>query len=225
MRSELKNILFSLIATIWSILFLVSCNKTAKKIEHVKIRPVVKIIVDSIAKYNVLTGSAVGYAGIKPVQWDRYEKLSKMASLPELRELTYHKNLVVRCYAYYALASKKDTSSFTILLNHLHDTARVSTFFGCIKSYEPTGDFFLNTVKPFETTDNGYKLSLKQKAIVDSVLLFDKHIKLYARYWLFHDLKPQSQYYNRVKEIAIEGAMPVAIWTLAKYKNHNDINI
>ncbi|MEO6850354.1 MAG: hypothetical protein ABI203_06335, partial [Mucilaginibacter sp.] len=209
------------------LLILGSCNQphSKGKIRHVKIRPVINIIVDSIAQYNQLNSSGVGYAGIRTVQWDRYEKLSKTATLPELRELTNHKNSVVRCYAFDALTDRKDTAAFNILLGHLQDTAMVSTFIGCMISKERTGDYFLNIVKPYDSTDTGYKLSFRQKAIVDSILLFDKHIMLYAKYNLLYDLKPQAQYYNRVKEIATNGKMPVSVWTLAKYKRLEDIGI
>jgi hypothetical protein len=207
-------------------LVFVGCHQIdSHKTESVKIRPTIQILVDSIAKYNQLTGSGVGYAGVRTVQWDRYEKLSKAATLPELRKLTDHKNPVVRCYAFDALTARKDTNAFNILLTHLHDTAKVSTFFGCIISEEMAGDYFLDTVTPHDSTDTGYKLSLRKKSMIDSILLFNKHITLSAKYNLLYDLKPQPQYYNRVKEIALNEKMPVAIWTLGQYKRQDDISI
>jgi hypothetical protein len=226
----MKHLLFN-VKTIFVFLIgsalLLSCHQTTSpgKIILVKIRPVIQTIVDSIAKYNQLNGSAVGYAGVRTIQWDRYEKLSKTATLAELRELTHHENAVVRCYAYDALTTRKDTTAFTILLTHLHDTATVSTLIGCVVSGEQVGDYFLNAVILRDSTDTGYKLSSKQKTIIDSVLLFDKHMTLFAKYNLLYDLKPRPEYYGRVKEIAVKEKMPVAIWALAKYKNPNDINI
>ena len=218
---------FLLLSTFTGSMFFVRCHQANSfyKKELVKIRPVIQIIVDSMAKYNQLTSSGVGYAGIRTAQWERYENLSKTATLPELRALTHHKNAVVRCYAYDALTARRDTASFTILLAHLRDTAKVSTIFGCIISEETAGDYFLNTLTPYDSTDTGYKLSLKQKSIVDSILLFDKHIMLFAKYSLLYDLKPQTRYYNRVKEIALIEKMPVAVWTLARYRRRTDISI
>jgi hypothetical protein len=208
-------------------LLFVSCKQTnsEKKVEPVKIRPEIQIIVDSIAKYNQLNSSAVGYAGIRTVQWGRYEKLSKIATLPELRALTHYKNAVVRCYAYDALTMRKDTTAFSTLLAHLHDSAKVSTFFGCVISEEITGDYFLNTVTPHDSTDTGYKLSLSQKSIIDSILLFDRNINLNAKYNLLYNIKPQDKYYNRIRELALKEKVSVAVWALAKYKKADDIAI
>ncbi|HTI61050.1 hypothetical protein [Mucilaginibacter sp.] len=227
LRFNLKGSFLFLSAFIGLMCLFISCDQinSPKRIEPVKIRPAIQTIVDSIAKYNQLTSSGVGFAGVRTGQWNRYEKLNKVASLAELRELTHHKNSVVRCYAYDALTARKDTYAFTLLLSHLHDTAKVSTFFGCIISEEMAGDYFLNAVTPHNSTDVGYKLSLRQKSMIDSILLFDKHIILSAKYNLLYDLKPQAQYYNRIREIAINEKMPVAIWALAKYERVNDVSI
>ncbi|HTK22094.1 MAG TPA: hypothetical protein VL442_21395 [Mucilaginibacter sp.] len=209
-----------------SILF-ISCKpgKKSQKPVQVKIRPSIQVIVDSIAKYNQLNNSGVGFAGVKTVQWSRYEKLNKAASLPELRQLTQHKNSVVRCYSFDALAARKDTAIFNILLDHLHDTAQLSTFIGCIISKTDVGDYFINSVTPYDSSETGYKLSAKQRVFVDSILLFDKRIKLAAKHDLIYDLKPKPEYYNRVKEIAVNEKMPVAILALAKYKQLSDTGI
>jgi hypothetical protein len=209
------------------LLLFMSCSqpKARTKVEPVIIRPAIKIIVDSITRYNQFTSSGVGYAGVRTPQWDRYEKLSTTATLPELRALTRHENAVVRCYAFLALSAKKDTAAFNILLTHLHDTARLSTFMGCIISKKIAGDFFLATVTSYHSSYTGYKLSPNQKIKVDSILLFDKHITLSARYNLIYALKPQAKYYNRIKELATTENMPVAIWALAKFKRQSDIGI
>jgi hypothetical protein len=208
-------------------ILIISCKpgKKSQKLVQVKIRPSIQVLVDSIEKYNQLTSSGVGYAGVKTVQWERYEKLSKAASLPELRQLTHHKNTVVRCYSFNALAARKDSAIFNILLDHLHDTARVSTFIGCIISKRKVGDYFINSVTPYDSSDTDYKLSAKQKVIVDSILLFDKSIKLAAKYELIDHLKPKPGYYNRIKDIAVKEKMPVAILALAKFKKLSDTGI
>ncbi|SEO34472.1 hypothetical protein SAMN05192574_107147 [Mucilaginibacter gossypiicola] len=227
----MKFLLFNL-KTAFVFLFALSllfagCNETkpVEKTESVPIRPAIQDIVDSVAKFNRLDSSAVGYAGIRTIQWIRYEKLSKTATLPELRALTRHKSAVVRCYAYDALTARKDTAAFTILLAHLQDTAMVSSFIGCVISREQTGVCFLNSVTRYDSTYTGYKLSPKQKSTIDSILLFDKRITLSVKYDLLFHLKPQPQYYTRVREIAVNEKTPVAIWTLSRYKKANDISV
>lgn len=223
----MKSPVFLLSILIYCALLSVSCNllNPHKQDEPIKIRPTIQIIVDSIAKYNQLTSSGVGFSGVKTTQWERYEKLSKTASLPELEALTNHKNAVVRCYAFDALTARRDTNAFTILEVHLKDTARLSTFIGCIISDERVGDYFLDAVTLQDSTYTGYKLTATQKDVVDSIILFDKQIRLSAKYNLLYDLKPQINYYNRVKEIAMKEKMPVAIWALSKYKKRSDIDI
>ena len=227
MRFDLKYSFLFLSLLFVLMLFFARCYDTgpSHESEPVKVRPEIQTIVDSMANYNQLNSSGVGYAGTSTPQWKRYEKLSSTASLPELRALTSYKNSVVRCYAYDALTARSDTASFSILLNHLRDTAKVATFIGCISSDELTGDYFLNAVTPYDSTSSGYKLSPKQRSIIDSILIFDKHIMLSAKYNLLYDLKPQPRYYSRVREIALHEKMPVAVWALARYKRTNDVGI
>lgn len=227
MRFNLKYSFLFLSPLFVLMLLFAGCYDTgpSHESEPVKVRPEIQIIVDSIANYNQLNSSGVGDAGIRTPQWVRYEKLSSTASLPELRALTSYENSVVRCYAYDALTARNDTASFSILLNHLRDTAKVATFIGCISSDEMTGDYFLNSVTPYDSTSGGYKLSPKQKLLIDSTLIFDKHIMLSAKYKLLYDMKPQPRYYSRVREIALHEKTPVAIWALARYKKANDVGI
>jgi hypothetical protein len=64
-----------------------------------------KTLLHKMAAENVLMGSGVGFAGIRPEQWDRYEKLSRMATDDQLLALTNDTNAVVRCYAFQALVT------------------------------------------------------------------------------------------------------------------------
>ncbi|MBS7563806.1 hypothetical protein KHS38_05270 [Mucilaginibacter sp. Bleaf8] len=222
-----KQLSISLTAITMLINLLMACqyNVGSKQKQKLQLRPAIQRIVDSMAKYNQVNSSGVGEAGVRTVQWTRYEQLSKTATLPELRALTNHKNPVVRCYALDALSARNDTATFSIVLAHLHDTARVSTFMGCIINSYLVGDYFLNAVIPYDSTSTGYRLTKHQKQIVDSILLYDKHMALSAKYNLLYDMNPQAKYYNRVKEIATLEKMPVAIWTLARYRKSSDIGI
>lgn len=208
-------------------LITLSCNqpKAPPKIEFFYVRPEVRILTDQMTIYNQVDGPAVGYAGDKTIQWQNYEKLTKLAYSDELRELTRDRNPVVRCYAFDALAARKDTGTFTLLLRHVQDTALVQTFRGCSKYKEMTGDYFIRSVKPYDSDDTGYKMSVKQRAVVDSILLFDKQVKLATKYELLEDLKPQLRYYKRIREIAVSEKAPQAKHALARYNKPEDLTI
>ena len=89
-------------------------------------------------------GSAVYYGGIRPKQYDNFEKLKETATQRELIELTNHPNGVVRCYAFWALSKDKSVDLFQIILNHINDYELVKTQFGCIGGQEKVGDFFIS---------------------------------------------------------------------------------
>src|SRR5690606_15153443 len=83
-------------------------------------KPVLELV-KQIAEENILMDSAVGGAGMRPKQYDRFEKLKNKATLKELRMLTNHPNGVVRCYAIQGLILKKENSDifFSIIKKHL----------------------------------------------------------------------------------------------------------
>jgi hypothetical protein len=189
------------------------------------IRPVIQKIANGIAKDNVLKSAGVGYGGVRTDQWERFEKLKKEATDEELKELTENKNPVVRCYSFQAIATRKSIDVFPILLKHLNDTARIETFQGCIVSSQVAGDYFLGVVTPEYIDLDAYKLTSRQRATVDSILLFDKTSKISAKYRLLSDLEPNPSYYNRIKEIATTENNPVAILALARFQNKTDIGI
>src|SRR5688572_29738618 len=92
---------------------------------------------------------------------------------------------VVRCYAFQALVERNTNDVFSIALYHLSDTTTIHTLFGCLGGSQKAGDFFLQTV--LEKDENGklYRMNDKQKAAIDSILLFDKGNKLETRDRLF----------------------------------------
>ncbi len=148
------------------------------QIKTTKIRPKIKHIANQIARHNVLTGSAVGYVGTRPKQWDRYEKLKKEATNEELILLIEHKNAVVRCYSFDALAYRKGIDIFPILIKHLSDTAEVATFFGCLIFSTIVREYFVGVVTPEEPNNEFYKdlykLTKKQKTTIDSILFVNE---------------------------------------------------
>lgn len=184
-------------------------------IEKALIRPEIQTIVSAIAKENILNSKGVGFAGEKTKQWERFKKLSDKCTINELALLTSYKNATVRCYAFEALASKSNSVAFPILLKHLEDTVTVQTFQGCIRGSEKAGEYFFYRFHP----------NSRQKKLIDSILLYDKDIRLLPKYGLIEDLKPIPKYYNRIREIVITEKGTEAILALARYKNPNDIDL
>lgn len=194
---------------------LYSCKSSTKQAEapgQPALSGEVKRLSDAIAEDNVLKGSAVGIAGERPAQWDRFMQLSKAATGKELVALTSHPNAVVRCYAFDALSKRPDIDPFPILLRHLSDTAPVSTLYGCLGGKEKAGDIFLEVLTTGMEGSPRYKLSQSQKATLDSILLFDKNISLRSKTNMLAALPPESKYYDRLREmVTVEQNMDALI--------------
>lgn len=180
-------------------------------------------LVDQIAEYNTYNGGAVGVAGSKTEQWGRFEQLKKQATAKELMALCDHKNAVVRCYAFEALAERQHPQTFDILLQHLQDTEKVEILQGCIAMHHMVGDFFMSKFAYSYQLHNGQTLPTAQKDQLDSILLFDKSIQLFSKTSIFQNLPPKEQYYKRVKTIAKKDKSSPAILALAKYKKEEDL--
>jgi len=206
------------------IISLTSCNGQSST-NKIVLRPTIQKIVDKIAKDNILKSEGVSETGTRTEQWDRFDELRKTATDSELIDLTNHENSVVRCYSFQALTARKNVDIFPILLKHMNDTSKIETFFGCIMSSQLVGDYFINVVTPGYIDNDVYKLSDKQKAIIDSILIFDKSILLENKNTLLSNLKPEPQYYNRIREIVKTEKIPVAFLALARFQNSNDIEI
>lgn len=131
-------------------------------------------LVDSIAAQNEVMGSAVGFAGIRPRQYDHFMRLKEKASEQELLDLTGHPNPAVRSYAFWALAGKTPDSLFPVIADHLNDTARVETMFGCFTEQIMVGDFFI-AVATGNIEESLHKLSKKEQLMLDSLLLHTKN--------------------------------------------------
>ncbi len=141
----------------------------------------IRVLTDSIAKEGILFSDAVGIIGAKTKQWQRFEQLKKSAKTEELTKLTDDSRPVVRCYAFLALTERRKVNIFPTLLKHLYDTAKLTTFYGCIVDSRMAGDYFLDVVTPGYIDKTGYKLTKQQSAVLDSILLADPKIKLAAK--------------------------------------------
>ncbi len=179
-------------------------------------------IVRKIEKTNQLMGSAVGYSGTKPQQFDNFIELEKRASKNELISLTEHSNGVVRCYAFWALSHDSTVDLFPIVTKHLNDKEIVSTQFGCIGGSEKVGDFFISVVTPNYVDLSSTKLDSLQFIKLDSILIHSNS-ELEAKSTAVSRAKQTDDLYNIVRALVTEKKDPSAIVTLAKYRREQDI--
>ncbi|KAF2332590.1 hypothetical protein [Flavobacterium daemonense] len=183
-----------------------------------------KLIVEKIEKINVVMGSAVGYGGNRPKQYDNFEALKKTASKEELLLLTSHSNAAVRCYSFWALTSYKNVDLFSIIKNHITDNGLVKTQFGCSGSTEKVGDFFINLVNPKYENSEIRKLSQEEFVKLDSILINQKN-DLYASDIAIENAVPTKALYSKIRNLAVKNHNQSALVTLSKYKNPNDIEL
>ncbi len=181
-------------------------------------------IVREIEQINELMGSAVYYEGIRPKQYDNFEKLKKVASKEELIELTNHSNGVVRCYAFWALSYDRSVDLFPIILNHINDYELVNTQFGCIGGQEKVGDFVINIVTPQYVDLESTKLDSIQRIKLDSILIYSDS-ELYAKSRAIDNVKPTESLYPKIRELVIQNNDQSALVTLAKYRKPEDIQL
>ncbi len=209
-----------------SLLLLLSLSATPKYAVAQLIRPSVDSLAAAIAQDSIITSDAVGIAGTMPDQWRRFEQLKATAADTELQVLTDHYAAAVRCYAFQALADRYHGSVFPTLLRHIDDTARVTTFFGCIFSTnDVTADYFLNVVTPELIDLEAYKLSPAERAQVDSILLYRPGISLQAKADLLARLAPEEKHYSQVRELAQAKDYPQALLALGRFKKLADISL
>lgn len=179
-------------------------------------------IVSKIEKVNELMGSAVGYSGTKPIQFDNFIELENKSSKEELIALTDHSNGVVRCYAFWALSHDSTIDLLPIILKHINDKELVNTQFGCIGGAEKVGDFLISVVTPHYVDLSSKKLDSLQFMKLDSILVHSNS-ELDAKSTAISRAKQTDDLYNIIRELITEKKNPSAIVTLAKYRRKQDI--
>jgi len=101
-----------------------------------------EVLAFHIANVNEVHGPAIGFAGTKSKQFERFEELSRHASISELVTLTGHGNAAVRVYAYWALESKNYNGLATIKPKMKDDTTEVSYMTGCVISKQTVSKIY-----------------------------------------------------------------------------------
>ncbi|MCI9844778.1 hypothetical protein [Flavobacterium pectinovorum] len=203
--------------------FIFGCVKK-NNFETSKLSKKTTAIVLRIEKINILMGSAVYSSGKKPKQYENFENLKKNASIEELKALTNHANGVVRCYSFWALSNYKEADLFSIVKKHITDDTPIETLFGCIKSQEKVGDFFINLITPEYVDTDIKKLNKKEFVILDSLLIYREN-NLDSRFRAIQNASPTEFLYPKIRELVIKQNNQTALVTLAKYKKESDINL
>ncbi len=192
-----------------------------------------KSVVDSMIKYGVYEGLYLGPTDKISPQWKNYKTLIQKFSENEIAELCDHKNPIVRCYAFKALAEICSPKVYDMLLKHLSDTVEFDRLYGCIGDKDRVTDNFLDQVGYDKRTPSKFNLTEEQYNHVDSILLFRNEIKrrswvgsieYRSRRYMLQRTKPLPQFYDRIREIVTDGVFE-ALPLLAQYRNPNDTTI
>lgn len=189
------------------------------------IRPEVKTLAIEIAKDNVLKSRSIGIGGEKLEQWNRYEVLKNTATDEELKILAEDTNAVVRCYSFMALTNRKTIDIMPILIKHLYDNTIFKIHEDCSMGNQLTGDYFLNIVTSNYLDSNGYKLTDKEKMEVDSILIFDKNIRIEAKNKMLLKINSDEKYYERIREIVQSENNRIGLICLSKFRKQQDKQI
>jgi len=201
-----------------------NCFGQSFQFDKTKISVETKKIVAKIEKENMLMGSAVGYGGVRPKQFDNFTELKRAAAKNELHELTNHPNGVVRCYSFWALTYDTSINLLPILIKHISDDENVSTMFGCIVSGEKVGDFFINLATPQYVDLDSKKLTPSEYDYLDSILIYTPN-KLYAKENAISRAKLSETSYERIRELVWKENNQSALVILAKFKRKQDIQL
>jgi hypothetical protein len=181
------------------------------------VRSEIDKIANEIAQNNWLISQYV-----ENEQWGRYITLREKATNDELIMLTDHSNGVVRCYSFQALATRKGVDVFSVLIKHLHDSTKIKISEPCLVSRKYVGDYFYEIVT-LKYGDIGiYKLTAAERYKIDSILLFDKNIRLSAKLRALKGLEPMENYYGRIREMVLDEKDNDALIALAKYQKQQD---
>ncbi|MBW8244296.1 hypothetical protein K1F50_15915 [Muricauda oceani] len=194
------------------------------KFDKSKISKETNKIAQDIEEINMVMSSAVGFAGVRPEQYDNFMKLKSMATSDELKELTSHPNPTVRSYAFWALSYDHSVDPYPIVLNHINDSKFVNTQFGCIVSGESVGDFFINVVTLGRIDLDSKKLDSVQFATLDSILIYTPN-NLSAKSAAINRAEPTESLYPKIRELVVKENDQTALVTLAKYQKEQDIEL
>jgi len=185
--------------------------------------------IEKIAIENKVFGQYIGIVGTPTEQYKRFEEVKDKATKEQLAELTDHSNAVVRCYAFWALADRKEDNLFEILLKHLNDTITIHKQFADVLEYMTVADFYIDLL----TSDyifaddyqrvNNSRLTDDELMVLDSIVLYSPY-KLDYQSTILKKINPKEIHYNRIKELSTNGVLN-AFPALARYQKSQDLSI
>lgn len=145
--------------------------------------------------------------------------LKDSCSKEELLRLIDYKEPIIRILAFRAIVNRKEKDFFTILKNHLSDTAKVIWWY-----YDDAAGEF--TVSDLMIRRVEYELSRLQKdTLIDLVL--KNHIYLGTADWMIKEIEPQEKYYSIIKSkasIISDNCHDLSLsLAISKFKKQSDI--
>jgi hypothetical protein len=211
-----------LITLIFSSLVFAACTNSRYDADAISAKT--QGIVSAMANENRLVNESIGLGGERTEQFDRFEKLNRVASRQELITLTDHPNGVVRAYAFWALALRYDPEIFSIVKQHITDEAFIRTEFGCVNFDDKVGDFFISLITQEYPEPKAKKLGLKQRKVLDSLLIWTPN-HLYARDRAVAGAEPTPELYLRMRSLYVKEKNQAALTLLSKYRREQDIGL
>jgi hypothetical protein len=148
--------------------------------------------------------------------------LKDSCSKDELLKLMNFENPLVRVSAYIAIVNRNEPDYFSILLNHLDDTTKVTWWY-----YDDAADESMVSDLMIRKAVESRKLSQYEKQIlVDSILL--KHSYLDVSNWMIQEIEPNEKYYSIIKEKSKVktdrcGEQLGACYALSKFNKKEDL--
>lgn len=139
----------------------------------------------------------------------------------ELLRLLLFDNPLVRIRAYRIIVNRNESDYFSILLNHLNDTAKVVWWY-----YDDAADSFMVSDLMIKKVESKGKLSeLEKDSLVDVVLTKYNHLK--TADWMIKEIEPQEKYYSIIRKAAQKERNCCDdlsnTYALAKFKKKEDI--
>lgn len=105
-------------------------------------------LTNKISKAERFDSKYVYYEAKTTEQYKRFEKLTEIATVDELKELMNHKSPYVRVYSFWALAKKHYDKLDSIILSHKDDNAIIETQSGCIGYQDNVVHLIIEIVTP-----------------------------------------------------------------------------
>lgn len=187
--------------------------------QNVKISSQTKRIVANIQKCNIYE-TAFLPEETKSKQIENYNLLKTTASDIELKQLTGHKNGVVRVYSFMALSERLSSGLYEIILDHIGDKE-------VIKCYSQGFEFvhskrYKRKVAEFFVSSEA--ITFKERKSLDSILIFSNQHLDYTDY-LLRDIEPEEKYYEKIKNLAQKKDYKYAVISLSKFKKSQDLSL